>query len=45
MSYLCDYIAILGPPGTGKTYTVSMIINNYLLNQGLYIYKYYDTES
>ena len=32
MSYLCDYITILGPPGTGKTYTVSIIINNFLLN-------------
>lgn len=32
MSYLYDYITILGPPGTGKTYTVSIIINNYLLN-------------
>lgn len=35
MSYICDYLTILGPPGTGKTYTVSIILNNYLLNRGI----------
>ena len=36
---MCDYLTILGPPGTGKTYTVSIILNNYLLNRGIVIVK------